>query len=216
MVLFVGGGSRFAIGLTLKPMADDLGWSRGTLGLAVALFLVVNAICLFLAGRLSDRFGPRYILGGGLVVGALGIGLMSRVSAPWQALLLYSVVFAIGNGVASITPVGVMVSRWFPVRTGLANAAAISGVGIGQLVMIAGLAVVLAETKKAKGDWGYDAEIGEFCHLLERGIMDPAKVTRAAVENAVSVASMVLTTESLISDIPEEKPAMPAAPPMDY
>ena len=146
MVLFVGGGSRFAIGLTLKPMAEDLGWSRGTLGLAVALFLVVNAICLFLAGRLSDRFGLRYILGGGLVVGALGIGLMSLVAAPWQALVLYGVVFAIGSGVASITPVGVMVSRWFPGRTGLANAAAISGVGVGQLVMIAMLALVLAET----------------------------------------------------------------------
>ena len=77
-------------------------------------------------------------------------------------------------------------------------------------------AVVLAETKKGKGDWGFDAEVGEFCNLMERGIMDPAKVTRAAVENAASVASMVLTTESLISDIPEEKPTMPAAPPMDY
>ena len=46
--------------------------------------------------------------------------------------------------------------------------------------------------------------------------MDPAKVTRAAIENAASVAAMVLTTESLIADIPEENPPMPAAPPMDY
>ena len=46
--------------------------------------------------------------------------------------------------------------------------------------------------------------------------MDPAKVTRAAIENSASVAAMVLTTESLISDIPEETPAMPPAPPMDY
>ena len=78
-------------------------------------------------------------------------------------------------------------------------------------------AVVLSDTVKSEGDWGYDAEVGEFTNLLKRGIMDPAKVTRAAIENAASVAAMVLTTESLITDIKEdEKAAMPAAPPMDY
>ncbi len=77
--------------------------------------------------------------------------------------------------------------------------------------------VVLFESLKAEGDWGFDAEVGEYGHLLERGIMDPTKVTRAAVENASSVASMVLTTESMIADIKDDKaPAMPAAPPMDY
>ncbi|MDP7578678.1 MAG: chaperonin GroEL [SAR202 cluster bacterium] len=82
--------------------------------------------------------------------------------------------------------------------------------------------VILAETEKGEGDWGYDAEAGEFTNLLERGIMDPAKVTRAVVENAASVAAMVLTTESLITDVPEETPAMPGGggmpggmPPMD-
>ncbi len=78
-------------------------------------------------------------------------------------------------------------------------------------------AVILQEIKNSKKtDWGFDAEKGKFCNMLEAGIMDPAKVTRAAVENAVSVAAMVLTTESLITDIPEEKPAMAAPPPMDY
>ena len=76
--------------------------------------------------------------------------------------------------------------------------------------------VILAESAKAEGDWGYDAEAGEFTNLLERGIMDPAKVTRAAIENAASVGAMVLTTESLITDVKEDAPAMPAAPPMDY
>ena len=76
--------------------------------------------------------------------------------------------------------------------------------------------VILAESDKAEGDWGYDAEAGEFTHLLERGIMDPAKVTRAAIENSASVAAMVLTTESLITDIKEALPAGPVPPPMDY
>jgi chaperonin GroEL len=76
--------------------------------------------------------------------------------------------------------------------------------------------VILAESKKSEGDWGYDAEIGEFANLLERGIMDPAKVTRAAIENSSSVAAMVLTTESLITDIKEKEAPAPAMPPMDY
>jgi len=77
--------------------------------------------------------------------------------------------------------------------------------------------VILADSIKGEGDWGYDAEVGDFTHLLERGIMDPAKVTRAAIENSASVAAMVLTTESLITDAKEEKgSAMPAMPPMDY
>jgi chaperonin GroEL len=78
-------------------------------------------------------------------------------------------------------------------------------------------AVVLNQVKDHPDDYGYDAEIGEFCHMMERGIVDPAKVTRFALQNAASVASMVLTTESMITEIPEEKPAMPGGPPMgDY
>ena len=76
--------------------------------------------------------------------------------------------------------------------------------------------VILSECVASEGDWGYDAEAAEFTHLLDRGIMDPAKVTRAAIENASSVASMVLTTEALITDIPQKEPAGPPMPPMDY
>jgi predicted MFS family arabinose efflux permease len=68
---------------------------------------------------------------------------MSLVSAAWQALLCYGVVFAVGSGIASLTPVGVMVTHAFPERTGLANAAVISGTSIGQLVIIAALAAML-------------------------------------------------------------------------
>jgi len=76
--------------------------------------------------------------------------------------------------------------------------------------------VIMAETLKGKGDWGYDAEAGEFTNLLKRGIMDPAKVTKAAIANAGSVAAMVLTTESLITDVKVDLPPAPAAPPMEY
>lgn len=145
LVLFVSGGARFSIGLTLKPMVDELGWLRSDLGLAVGLYMVVSAFATFVAGRLADRLGGRAILGAGTVIGGVGIGLMCLVSAPWQAMLLYGVVFAIGNGAASLTTVGVMVTRAVPGRAGAANALVISGQSVGQLIMIAILAAVLAQ-----------------------------------------------------------------------
>ena len=145
LVLFVSGGARFAIGLIFKPMVDELGWARGELGLAVGLYLVVSAFSTFIAGRLADRLDARVLLGAGTVLGGIGIGLMSLVSAPWHAMLLYGLVFAIGNGAASLTTVGVVVTRAAPQRAGFANAAVISGTSFGQLVMIAALAAVLVE-----------------------------------------------------------------------
>jgi len=143
VVLFVGGGARFAVGLTLKPIVDDFGWGRSELGLAVGLFQVVSAVAMFFSGRLSDRMSPRLVLGGGLLVSGIGIGAMSIIAAPWHALLLYGVVFALGNGAASMVPVSVMVMRALPQRPGLANAVATAGMSVGQLVMIATLAAVL-------------------------------------------------------------------------
>jgi len=145
LLLLVGGGARFAIGLTFKPMVDEFGWSRGELGIAVGLYMVVSAFATFIAGRLADRFSPRALLIGGTVIGGAGIAAMSLVTQPWHALVLYGVVFAIGNGAASLVIVGVIVTRVYPGRAGLANAIAISGMSVGQLVMIALLAAVMVQ-----------------------------------------------------------------------
>ena len=80
-------------------------------------------------------------------------------------------------------------------------------------------AVVLNDVKQQADDYGFDADVGEYGPMLERGIVDPTKVTRSALQNAASVAAMVLTTESMITEIPQDKPAMPAMPPgggMDF
>ncbi len=80
-------------------------------------------------------------------------------------------------------------------------------------------AVVLNQVKQQADDYGYDAEVGEYGPMLERGIVDPTKVTRSALQNAASVAAMVLTTESMISEIPQPAAAAPAMPPgggMDF
>jgi predicted MFS family arabinose efflux permease len=144
LVLFVGGGARFGIGLAFKPMVDELGWTRGDLGLAVGVYMVVSALATFVGGRLADRANPKLLLSLGTAVGGVGIGLMAAASKPWHAVLFYGLVFAIGNGAASMAPVGVMVTRAAPQRAGLANSVAMSGIMVGQLVMMAALTLVLA------------------------------------------------------------------------
>jgi chaperonin GroEL len=83
-----------------------------------------------------------------------------------------------------------------------------------QIAINAGMegSVAVDFVKKAKKGIGYDADKDEYGNMVERGIIDPAKVTRAGLENAASIAAMVLTTETLVTDIPE-KEKMPPMPP---
>jgi len=88
---------------------------------------------------------------------------------------------------------------------------------IRQIVENAGLegSVIVEKVKAEKvANRGFDAESLEYVDMLEAGIIDPTKVERVALQNAASVASLLLTTEALVSDLPEEKPA--AAPPMPH
>ena len=72
--------------------------------------------------------------------------------------------------------------------------------------------VVVEELKKGKPDWGYNASTGEYQSMLEAGIVDPTKVARSALQNAASIAALILTTEAAVTDIPEKEKA-PAMPP---
>jgi len=82
-----------------------------------------------------------------------------------------------------------------------------------QLVRNAGLegsVVVERLSREDRPNWGFDVMSEDYVDLLAKGIIDPAKVTRSALENAASVAGMILTTEALVTDLPEKKSAAPA------
>jgi chaperonin GroEL len=67
--------------------------------------------------------------------------------------------------------------------------------------------VVVEEVKKLKGSHGYNAETDEYIDLVPAGIVDPTKVTRSALQNAASAAAMLLTTEAVVTDLPDKKEA---------
>ncbi|MEE8093361.1 MAG: chaperonin GroEL, partial [Gammaproteobacteria bacterium] len=84
-----------------------------------------------------------------------------------------------------------------------------------QIVANAGedASVVLNAVVEGKGNYGFDAAKGEYGDLVERGIIDPTKVTRLALQNAASVAGLLLTTEAMIADVPKDDAAGPGMPP---
>ena len=73
--------------------------------------------------------------------------------------------------------------------------------------------VVLNKVRESDGNFGYNAASGEYGDMIEMGILDPTKVSRAALQNAASIAGLMVTTEAMVAELPEDKPAMPAAPP---
>jgi chaperonin GroEL len=77
--------------------------------------------------------------------------------------------------------------------------------------------VIIDAVKKSPAGVGYDAVADDFGDMVDKGIIDPTKVVRSALENAASIAAMILITESLVTDIPEKEKA-PAMPPggMEY
>ncbi len=83
-----------------------------------------------------------------------------------------------------------------------------------QIVANAGAegSVVLNNVAGKDGNYGYNAGTGEYGDMIEMGILDPTKVTRAALQNAASISGLMITTEAMVAELPEDKPAMPAMP----
>lgn len=185
-VLFVGGGARFAIGLTLKPMEAELAGGRSLIGLSVAVFQAVSAVSMFVAGRLADRIDLKAVLGIGLLAAGVGMGLMSTIGAAWQVVALYGVVFGIGSGLASLIPVGVMIQRFAPERASLASSVAIAGNGLGQLVLMAALTPAL----EALGWRAIYVALGLLFVLLAPVVWSViAKAERARAANTLATAA---------------------------
>ena len=101
-------------------------------------------------------------------------------------------------------------------KTGVRIVAKALEAPIRQIAANAGLdgSVILEKVRSSDKGFGFDAYKEEYCDMVSSGIIDPAKVTRSALENAASVAAMVLTTESLVADKPEPPAPAPAAPDM--
>ncbi len=104
------------------------------------------------------------------------------------------------------------------VRTGIAIVARALEEPVRQIASNAGFdgSVVCEKVKESKSGVSFDVLKSEYVDMFEAGIIDPAKVTRSALQNAASIASILLTTEAIVADIPEPEPPMPMGQPGMY
>ena len=122
--------------------------------------------------------------------------------------------YVAGGGVALVRAVSVldgMKGENDDETTGIAIVARAIEEPLRQIVENAGLegSVVVSKVKEGKGDFGFNAKNDTYGNMIEQGIIDPTKVTRVALENAASVAGVILTTEATVTEIASDEPAMP-------
>lgn len=133
-VLMVSWGTFYSFGVFFTPVLTEFGWTRAATSGAYSLSLLLLGVMGMVMGRLNDRFGPRVIaMVCGLMVG-LGFLLMSRVDAIWQLYLFYGVIIATGMS-TTFVPLLSTVARWFVKKRSLMTGVAVSGVGMGTIVV---------------------------------------------------------------------------------
>jgi MFS family permease len=135
-ILFLNSGARLMIGVMVKPIIADFGWSRGEVSAAVFVNMVVFSASILVAGRLYDRFGPRWTVLVSSVLFSGGLLLMTGMSSLWELILTYGVIAAAGLGGLTSALFGALVARWFERRRGTAISLAISGNCLGQFALV--------------------------------------------------------------------------------
>jgi MFS family permease len=136
LLLFFQAGARFSFGIMFKPMMAELGWNRASISAVFFLNMVFFALTLSIAGRLYDRYGPRWVIFISTILLAAGYMCTSLVRSLWQFHLFYGVLTAIGTGGASLPLIAALMSKWFEKRRGLAISLALSGACLGHFFLV--------------------------------------------------------------------------------
>ena len=127
-------GAMFTYGVFFKEFQADFGWSRATISVGSSLGFLVMGAAGILAGRLSDRIGPKAIMVASGISLGLGFMFMSRLQATWQLYLLYGVLVGIGLSTHDVITLST-VARWFVKRRGMMTGIVKVGTGTGQVLV---------------------------------------------------------------------------------
>ena len=135
-LLFFQSGARFSFGIIFKPLIAELGWNRASISSVFFLNMVFFALALGVAGKLYDRYGPRWVIFVSTVLLAGGYMCTALVRSLWQFYLFYGILTAVGAGGASVPLIASLVSKWFEKRRGMAISLTLSGTSLGQFVLV--------------------------------------------------------------------------------
>ena len=127
-------GGLFAFGVLFTELEAEFGWSRATIAAASSLNMLTMGALAVLAGRLSDRLGPRLVLTVSAVAYGAGYMLMSALGATWQLYLFWGILVGIGMSTHDVVTLST-VARWFPERRGIVSGVVKLGTASGQLAI---------------------------------------------------------------------------------
>ena len=135
MTLAVAYGLFFSFSIFFVPLIQEFRWSRGLTAGAMSVSSIVQGMCAPIAGVLADRFGPRAMILGGVVMLSAASMLAATIQAPWHLYLYTGVLGALGLVFVGWVPMGLLISRWFHARRGRMAGVAFSGMGFGVFVI---------------------------------------------------------------------------------
>jgi len=127
-------GVMFAYALFFKDLEAEFGWSRTLLSACMSAAFLVMGILAIVGGRLSDRFGPRWVLAATGITYGLGFVLLSTISEPWHLLLIFGLFVGIGMSTHDVVTLPT-VARWFDKRRGVMTGVAKVGTAMGQVII---------------------------------------------------------------------------------
>src|SRR5262245_4332264 len=136
VTLLTSGGVRAAIGVFVKPLEAEFGWSRTLLSFAVACSIALYGLTGPLVGRLADRWGPRWVLTAGVVLVGIGTMAGAAVTQFWQFFVAVGLIAAIGSSAAAAPVAATVATRWFERHRGLVLGINGAGMAAGQLVIL--------------------------------------------------------------------------------
>jgi sugar phosphate permease len=144
MTLLATAGVRATPSILIVPLEREFGWSRATISLAISVNLLLFGLIGPFAAALMDRVGVRRTMLGSLATVATGVALSTRISAPWQLVLLWGVVVGGGTGMTALVLGATVVNRWFAERRGLVLGVLTASSATGQMVFLPALAATVA------------------------------------------------------------------------
>jgi MFS family permease len=148
VTLVTAAGMRATVGVLIVPLQDEFGWSRATIGFAVAINLVVYGLGGPFAAAFVERYGMRRVIAVAVLGVAAGASLSTLMTAPWQLDILWGFVNAAATGAISVPLAAIVANRWFVKRRGLVTGLLTANNAAGQLVFLPLLALIVTH-------WGW-------------------------------------------------------------
>ncbi|MCX5839599.1 MAG: MFS transporter [Deltaproteobacteria bacterium] len=135
LAMFVSAGAQFSFCIFQPYLLKEFGWSRGSLSLGFTLNLIIAPISGLFGGYLVDRIGPRLTVIIGALIGSLGMVLLSTISQIWHFIVLYGIIFPAGYSLSYMIATVPTVRRWFMRKAALMVAIAMTGSGLGVVIL---------------------------------------------------------------------------------